>query len=130
MIPVHQPGLIVSEEDGSSVYPSALQINAWKAHKTVRYIIILLWFLSGLAVAWPIVIAQVNKSVLETALDEPDVPLYWTWAPSDTNALRLYMTPGYNEPSVSSTFFAYDAQLVLILLLVYLIQAIQTAGLH
>lgn len=115
------------------------QGNMFQVQGMVRYILALLWSLALLAIAWPIAIATVSKSIGNaSAVGQGFEPSCWRvgfeWNRNARACSRNYVTlslsPYANDHNPDSATFSYGAEAVLCVLFVYLIQAIQTVALH
>ncbi|KAH8896347.1 hypothetical protein GQ53DRAFT_852497 [Thozetella sp. PMI_491] len=124
---IHQSGAKDGQNAAKGVYPVAWQRNAWKAHKAVRYVVVLLWSLAVLAAAWPIIVTQLAKG-MNLSVDRHKSQ--WSWESTSYNSVRLAMTPAENDSRTSDTVFSYETEMVLALFFITLVQAIQTTGLH
>ncbi|KAG2019004.1 hypothetical protein GB937_005643 [Aspergillus fischeri] len=140
----HRPGrcmLSVHQRQMSSqeTYPMHRQGNMFQLQGMVRYILVLLWSLALLAVAWPIAIATVSMSIGNaSAAGQASEPLCWRvgfkWNKDalacSRNYVTLSMSPYANDHNPDSATFSYGAEAVLCVLFVCLIQASQTVALH
>lgn len=134
MLSVHQKEMTTQE-----AYPLKKQDNMFKIKYAVQCILALLWSLALLAIAWPITIAAVSKSIGNaSALGQGFQPSCWRfafhWDQSDLACTRNYVTlsfsPYGNDHKPDSAIFSYGAEAVLCILFVCLIQGIQTIALH
>ncbi|KAJ6107852.1 hypothetical protein N7523_009175 [Penicillium sp. IBT 18751x] len=140
----HRPGrcmLSIHQRHMSSqeTYPSRRQGNIFQVQVMVRYILALLWSVAFLAIAWPIAIAIVSKSIGNaSAAGQSSQPSCWRvgfeWNQNDLACYRNYVTlslsPYANDHNPNSATFSYGAEAVLCVLFVCLIQSIQTVALH
>ncbi|KAJ5232559.1 hypothetical protein N7468_005515 [Penicillium chermesinum] len=141
---VHRPGrcmLSVHQRTMPSqeAYPGKRQGSMFQVQHIVRYILALIWSLALLAIAWPIAIATVSRSIgndsyLGQGFENPCWKLRFDWEKSDwacsRNFVTLSMSPTANDHNPSSPAFSYGAEAVLCILFVCLVQALQTIVLH
>ncbi|GFF52872.1 hypothetical protein IFM51744_07957 [Aspergillus udagawae] len=140
----HHPGRCMlsvyqRQMPSQETYPMDRQGNIFQLQGMVRYILALLWSLALLAIAWPIAIATVSKSIGNaSAAGQGFEPLCWrvelkwnkiNWACS-RNYVTLSLSPYANDHNPNSATFSYGAEAVLCVLFVCLIQASQTVALH
>ncbi|KAH2072005.1 hypothetical protein KXX03_008645 [Aspergillus fumigatus] len=134
MLSVHQRQMSSQE-----TYPMNRQGNIFQLQAMVRYILVLLWSLALLAVAWPIAIAIVSMFIGNaSAAGQASEPLCWRvgfkWDKDALACSRNYVTlsisPYANDHNPGSAAFSYGAEAVLCVLFVCLIQASQTIALH
>lgn len=117
MVSVHQRD---HQLDGG-VPPSARQGNAWAVHQGVRYTVYLLWALAVVAIAWPLIIADLCRKYGWAG---------FSWTPDDGSAIVLAMSPAENTGENAGAYFSFTAEMVLGVLFITGIQALQTTGLH
>ncbi|KAL3478494.1 hypothetical protein BJX99DRAFT_104630 [Aspergillus californicus] len=134
MLSVHQ-----RKEPNEAVSPLSRQGNMFKVQRVVRYVLTLLWSLAALAIAWPITIAMVSKSIADAsapgqAYDGPCWKPGFMWDQSsmacDRNYVTLSLSPRANNHNPNSATFSYGAEAVLCVLFVCLVQGGQTIALH
>jgi hypothetical protein len=134
MLSVHQRHM--SNQD---TYPINRQGNMLQVQGMVRYILALLWSLALLAIAWPIAIATVSKSIGNaSAAGQNSEPSCWRFGfewnknalACSRNYVTLSLSPFANDHNPNSARFSYGAEAVLCVLFVCLIQAAQTVALH
>lgn len=134
MLSVHQQKMQSQE-----THPLEKQGNMLRGKNLVRYVLVLLWSLALLAIAWPITIAAVSKSIGNaSATGQASEPLCWKlgfkWDQSSLACSRNYVTlsfsPYANDHKPNSAIFSYGTEAVLCVLFVCLIQGIQTIALH
>lgn len=117
------------------MYPVRRQGNIYCAQRIVRWILAIMWTLAVLAVAWPIIIICVLKSMARsynTHMAECWKPGF-DWSPNysgcSENTLTLGLSPDANREKSNETFTS-GTQAVLCVLFICLIQSAQTIVLH
>lgn len=129
MLSVHQRHQWSNQE----VYPTVRQRSIYRAQRTVRFILAILWVLAVLATAWPITVTLVVRSLYSDSYPDARFPFQFCWDNLECSwsSVTLGFSPAINSQKVKSApGFTYAAQAVLCVLFACLVQAIQTIGLH
>ncbi|KAJ5087231.1 hypothetical protein N7456_010847 [Penicillium angulare] len=135
MQPVHQ-----RHAPAQPAYPTKAQGSIFRANRTVRYILGIIWAMALLAIAWPIALVlflkvDADKAKSWDVVEEAKCFEFgFNWSPvtygCHINEVLLALSPDLNNGNKYNTDYSYGTQLILCLLFVCLVQGGQTIVLH